>query len=429
MKKGSFFYSLAVLSFMISIALVPAASQAAVIFQDGFESGNLSAGDWGSNGDESISTSSYNGSYAAMIDDTGYLVKVVNTVGFESITLQYARFTYAYDYGEALTVEWSTNGSNWNTLETYDDGWGENSVQLGTGADEQATLYIRFRSNANGYYERFRIDDVVISGDDGSGGGGGGGGTTCLPDVQDFTDDGPYSVDNDTVGNVKMWIPQNLPEGCKVPVIHLANGTGASCSMYSDILENYASHGFIAACYEDSDTGQGTQAITAIETVIAEYPDIADTKYGFTGHSQGGGGAILGVYRAEQEWGSARTYTGFAIEPAHGYGDSPYNWDDLYAQIYSPISMFNGSSDGLVSASWVSDGYDELPSNLEKAWYEAVGASHMTPIPQSYASEMGLAWFRWKLLGDSNACEYFKNMPDDSRDWDLQETDNLSSCN
>jgi hypothetical protein len=40
---------------------------------------------------------------------------------------------------------------------------------------------------------------------------------------------------------------------------------------------------------------------------------------------------------------------------------------------------------------------------------------------------MGVAWFRWQLLGDSEACEYFKGMPS-SLDWRNQETDNLSDC-
>jgi hypothetical protein len=423
---SSFLTIAAVAFFTAGIALVPAAAQTTVIFQDGFESGNITAGGWTYSGAMSVDNSAYNGSYAARIDDSGYLQKVVSTVGYDNITLKYARYTYGYDLYEYLSVFWSTDGSNWNRIERYTGDWAVNQVQLGSGAAQKNTLYIRFSSNASGMYERFRIDDVVVSGS------GGGGGTpppsSCLDTpVASFKTRGPYSYTARTVGSVKMWVP-NLPTGCKVPIVHLANGTGATCSMYSGILQHFASHGFISACYESTNTGQGTQAITAINSVIAQYPNLVDTKYGFTGHSQGGGGAILGVYRAEQTWGSSRTYTGFGIEPAHGYGDSPSNWQTLYSQIKSPISMFNGSQDGLVSASWVRRGYDALSPNIEKAWYEAVGASHMTPIPQDYASEFGLAWFRWKLLGDSQACQYFKNMPNSSS-WRLQKTDNLSPCN
>jgi hypothetical protein len=412
--------------------LTAAAARADVIFQDGFESGNITAGGWTSSGAATVDGSSYSGNYAARIDDSGYFRKVVSTQGYEQIELEYARYTYGYDLGEELTVQWSTNGTSWNTVETYKGGWAVNQVSLGAGAANQPTLYIRFISDANGTYERFRIDDVAVLGCTGAGcDGGGGGGDTCLPQVQNYRGSGPfgYTTDQLSVGfdDVNVWIPTGLPSGCRVPIVHIANGTGATCSTYGSLARHFASHGFVTACYEDTNTGQGTQAIDAIEAVIDEYGDIVDTKYGFTGHSQGGGGAILGVYRAEQQWGSAREYAGLGIEPAHGFGDSPSNWATLYGEIYSPIAMFNGSADTLVSATWVRSGYDALDDNLDKAWYEAVGAAHIPP-PNTDAGEMGVAWFRWQLLGDSDACEHFADMPSSS-DWRLQETDNLSDCN
>jgi len=413
-------------------AIAAAAARADVIFEDGFESGRITAGGWSSSGTAMVDGNAFSGSYAARIDDSGSFQNVVSTEGYADIELQYARYTYGYDFAEELTVQWSTNGASWNTVETYTGGWGLNQVSLGTGAANQPTLYIRFLSDANGLYERFRIDDVAVIGSTsgGGGGGGGGGGESCLPNVADYRGDGPfdYTTDELSVGfdDVNVWIPQDLPSGCRVPIVHIANGTGATCSTYGSLARHFASHGFVTACYEDTNTGQGTQAIAAIEAVIDEYGDIVDTKYGFTGHSQGGGGAILGVYRAEQQWGSSREYAGLGIEPAHGFGDSPSSWPSLYGQIYSPVAMFNGSADSLVSASWVRSGYDALDDGLEKAWYEAVGAAHIPP-PNTDAGEMGVAWFRWQLLGDSDACEHFKNMPSSS-DWRSQETDNLSDC-
>jgi hypothetical protein len=411
--------------------LSAAAAQADVIFQDGFESGNISAGGWTSSGAQTVDGVAYSGSYAARVDDTGGLQKIVDTTGFDSVTLEFAWYTYGYDSGESLSAIWSLDGSNWNVIDSHTGGWEFNEVTLPAGAANQPAVYIAFYSNANGYYERFRIDDVAVIGCTGEDcDGGGGGGETCLPQVSSYRGDGPfdYTTDELSVGfdDVNVWIPQDLPSGCRVPIVHIANGTGATCSTYGSLARHFASHGFVTACYEDTNTGQGTQAIDAIEAVVSEYGDIVDTKYGFTGHSQGGGGAILGVYRAEQQWGSSREYAGLGIEPAHGFGDSPYNWSTLYGQIYSPIAMFNGSADILVSSSWVRSGYNALSSSLEKAWYEAVGAAHIPP-PNTDAGEMGVAWFRWQLLGDSDACEHFKNMPSSS-DWRNQETDNLSDC-
>lgn len=247
----------------------------------------------------------------------------------------------------------------------------------------------------------------------------------CLAGIANYTTDGPFSFSSARSGSVNIWVP-DVPSGCKVPIVHLANGTGARCSTYGSILEHLASHGFLTTCYEDTNTGQGTQCLTAIQTALAEYPDLADTKVGSTGHSQGGGGAIMCVYRAEQEYGDSIDIVGHAMEPAHGYGDAPANYASLYAQIRSPIFMFNGSSDSLVSSSWVSQGFNALDDGIEAYWYEAVGAAHI-PIPTRWTEESTVAWFRWKLLGDTQACEYFKNMPNTS-DWDFQDSQNETEC-
>ena len=38
--------------------------------------------------------------------------------------------------------------------------------------------------------------------------------------------------------------------------------------------------------------------------------------------------------------------------------------------------------------------------------------------PQNHASQSGVAWFRWKLIGDEDAKRYFLDLPDTSR-WSL----------
>jgi len=85
------------------------------------------------------------------------------------------------------------------------------------------------------------------SGGDGGGGGGGSGGGasdggevtddggasgdggtnaqgSCLDGITDYEDAGPFTFTTTMSGSVNFWIPA-VPAGCKVPVIHLANGT------------------------------------------------------------------------------------------------------------------------------------------------------------------------------------------------------------
>lgn len=145
-------------------ATVSAQTQQTILFEDGFESGDVGTGGWMYSGLLTIDGTSYTGNHAARIDDTGFLQKIINTLGYTNIVLKYANYTYAYDSGEYVYVEWSTDGSNWNQIGSHQTGWQFKEVVLGSETAQQANLFIRFRSNANGVYERFRIDDVTVLG-------------------------------------------------------------------------------------------------------------------------------------------------------------------------------------------------------------------------------------------------------------------------
>ena len=206
-----------------------------------------------------------------------------------------------------------------------------------------------------------------------------------------------------------MFVPKGIPSGCKVPVLHFSNGTGA-CMFYNSVLQQWASHGFIATCYETTQSGSGSACVNAVEAAVSAYPDLADaTKYGSSGHSQGGGAAVTCTYLLENKFGNSAKVAGHAVEPAHGMNRRSYKSE--YRTIESPVFMFNGSRDTVVPKSWVGDGYDELTG--EVYWYQGEGISHMNP--QSHAAESGVAWFRWKLLGDDRAKSYFLDLPNTRR--------------
>ena len=258
-------------------------------------------------------------------------------------------------------------------------------------------------------------DDGGAPGDDGGASSDSGtvqtGGSSCLDGITGYEDAGPFMFTAKTSGMVKLWVP-TVPAGCKVPVIHLANGTGATCSTYQGDLERLASHGFLATCYEDTNTGAGTDGMTAFDTAITMYPDLADTKLGSTGHSQGGQAAFVTLQLAEAKYGSTYTYAGLAMEPASGFGTQPAGgtWQSVYGKIKSPMFMFSGTADMLVSEAWVQMAYAAMPTTNEVYWWSATGATHI-PVPLVPEQQVSIPWFRWKLLGDSAACTFFKAMP------------------
>jgi hypothetical protein len=284
-----------------------------------------------------------------------------------------------------------------------------------------------------------------MSGSGGMGATAGTGGTDsggCLAGITNYEEAGPFKFDMKTSGAVKIWVPM-VPAGCKVPVVHMANGTTANCGNYQNAIERLASHGFLTVCYENTDTGAGEMGITALDTALKMFPDLADNKLGSTGHSQGGQASLVTLQLAEAKWGDKFTYTGLAMEPASGYGDQPkgQTWQQSYAKIKSPVFMFSGDSstgfsnsgllgqtvgDGLVAISWVDEGYSALSKSVEAYHWTALGATHI-PTPEEPEEQISIPWFRWKLLGDKAACEFFKKMPMGGK-WKSQKEQNAKAC-
>lgn len=268
------------------------------------------------------------------------------------------------------------------------------------------------------------------SGTPASGGAGGIPHGSCLDGITNYGNDGPFQVTPKDVGQIHYYVP-SVPAGCKVPVVHFANGTTAVCADYLPSLQRLATHGFLTACYEDPNTGAGTQGLQALDTALSTFPDLADHKFGSTGHSQGGQAAFTVLALAEKKYGlSDWIYAGLAMEPASGFGTQPVGatWQELYGAIVSPMFMFSGlGTDGLVAQSWVQQAYDATSKTEEAYFWTARGATHI-PVPNAEEEEISIPWFRWKLLGDQNACAFFKAIPQTDPIWAQVASKNAQPC-
>ena len=125
-------------------------------------------------------------------------------------------------------------------------------------------------------------------------------------------------------------------------------------------------------------------------------------------------------------------YAGLAMEPASGFGDQPSGgtWQQVYGEIKSPMFMFSGTADMLVSAAWVGEAYSAMNPKNEVYWWSATGATHI-PTPQVPEEQVSIPWFRWKLLGDNAACKFFKAMPGNSMispGWTKEMSENEKPC-
>ena len=131
---------------------------------------------------------------------------------------------------------------------------------------------------------------------------------------------------------------------------------------------------------------------------------------------------------AEEKFGSSFIYAGLAMEPASGFGTQPagISWQALYAKIKSPMFMFSGTADMLVSEGWVQSAYDAMNKANEVYWWSATGATHI-PTPDNEEADISIPWFRWKLLGDNEACKAFKAKPGNGK-WEKRMSENEAPC-
>lgn len=137
-------------------------------FIDGFEGGNFTAGSWTTqNGNSSVATAAkYTGTYGAKNAGTTWMQKMQSTVGYNTIHVKYDRKTAGMDSSEYLYVEWSTDGSTWNNLEsTKQTAWASKDFTCSTGANNNANFRVRFRTNANNASTEYAyVDNVQIIG-------------------------------------------------------------------------------------------------------------------------------------------------------------------------------------------------------------------------------------------------------------------------
>ncbi len=154
---------------LCAVSVFAGTAQADTLFSDGFESGDFTTGGWSEKGSpytQVRTDSAYTGTYGARLAISGWIIKTQSTVGYSTIHVKYARKTSGLTSPESLYVEWSTDGTTWNTLEQVQGvkSWASKDITCGTGADNNAGFRVRFRVAGNQTTDLAYIDDVEITG-------------------------------------------------------------------------------------------------------------------------------------------------------------------------------------------------------------------------------------------------------------------------
>jgi hypothetical protein len=237
----------------------------------------------------------------------------------------------------------------------------------------------------------------------------------CFPKISDFTTDGPFTATSGDVSSVQCTIfrPSMLgANGCLNPVIVWGNGTTNSPSSYTALFNHFATQGFIVAAADTSNAGSGMEMLTCLKYILDQnttsgspYQGKIDTNHiASSGYSQGGAGCLA----AGED---PRFTTVLAVSPYVVISLGSYDPSMDAAKQIHPLFMISGSADTIAPINNNQQPiFDQAPVPL--FWGTHAGSTHLEVLGNggAYAGPM-TAWFRWKLMNDPSARDWFEKPP------------------
>lgn len=199
--------------------------------------------------------------------------------------------------------------------------------------------------------------------------------------------------------------------GCLNPVIVWGNGTFNTPSSYTALFNHFATQGFIVAAADTSNSGSGTEMLTCLKYILDQnttagspYEGHIDVSHiASSGYSQGGAGCLeAGV---DPRFAVTAAVSPYIVIPLGGYDTT-----SVMKQVH-PMFMISGSADTVaVPASNQQPIFMQAPVPI--VWATHAGSSHLEVLNNggAYAGPL-TAWFRYKLMGDPAAAQWFKTSP------------------
>jgi len=149
------------------VSATPAAPpQVATLASENFESGTLANTSWVvQNSNAFVSSDArFEGSFGLRLRQSTWAEIPVSTVGFQEISVSYARRTIGLTNRQSLRVEW-WNGRKWNTLESVrTDNYSMATFVLPSVASNLSSFRLRFSLNGSNTSHLANLDDIKISG-------------------------------------------------------------------------------------------------------------------------------------------------------------------------------------------------------------------------------------------------------------------------
>ena len=229
---------------------------------------------------------------------------------------------------------------------------------------------------------------------------------SAWPSVTDFAATGPFAIEHETnVGpNAAYDVVRPVQlgaEGRKHPIISWNNGTRYAIEEYRELLDHWASHGFVVIGAHTNSTRGGAAHKAAIDWLVAEssragsdYFEMLDlTKIGAAGHSQGAGATITAGANIP---GPTRIVTSVPMMPISAF-ERPH-----LGQHVASMLLVSATDDD--RANTVADqAFADVTTEFVDAQF--IGVHEDAAHPGMHGPTV--AWFRYQLMGDAAARAQF----------------------
>ena len=218
---------------------------------------------------------------------------------------------------------------------------------------------------------------------------------------------GPYTVKQVQAGPGCHIFRPVTTDVTPRPVILWGNGTNTMVAIYSRMLVQWASHGFIVAASMSGNAGTGEPLIACLDflekentregSVFKGQVDLAHV--GASGHSQGGAGAIM----------AGRDPRITATAPIQPYTLGPRYAPGAETKQHGPMLLLSGGADNIADPVTHQQPVFEK-ANVPVIWATLLPAGHNAPAVQDSGPYRPAitAFFLWQLAGDETAGAMFK---------------------
>jgi hypothetical protein len=225
----------------------------------------------------------------------------------------------------------------------------------------------------------------------------------AFPAISDLAVPGPFGATNAGEGpNCQIYRPASLGQGgVKHPIILWANGTGGPTFVYQGAFDHWTSHGFIVVAGNTSDgQGSGAELLGCLGYILEQghtsgsiYAGKLCDRVGASGHSQGGGAALMAGR-------DPRVTATAPLMPYIQQGFGGFDQASIPLQ-HGPMLLLSGTDDTIAPPESNQRPVFEM-TNVPVFWANLVGGNHVTVSLDGLTTyrEVMLAWYRWQLMGD-----------------------------